>query len=81
LTDDTDDERIERMAVQISIILRENCEKGPMNRTRIFECLNALGLVGGMVIEACPNEREKRLAATFLLEAFKMAHTEVGDPP
>lgn len=81
MTDDTDDERIERMAVQISNILRENCEKGPMIRARIFECLNALGLVAGMIVEALPNDIERRRAVTFILEVFKMAHTEGGDPP
>jgi hypothetical protein len=81
LTDDTDDERIEKMAVQISIILKDNCIAGPMSRARVFECLNALGLVAGMVIDALPNDREKRRAAIFMLEAFKMAHTEVGDSP
>lgn len=81
MTDDTDEERIERMAVAISIILKDNCVAGPMNRARVFECLNALGLVAGMIVEALPNDIERRRAVTFILEVFKMAHTEGGDPP
>jgi hypothetical protein len=78
IEEDTDMDRIEAMAIQIGNIVRVNCERGPLARARVFEGLNALGLVADMVINAIPEDREKDIARKFLIEVIRLGKEKLS---
>jgi hypothetical protein len=62
-----DQERVERLTVVILAALKENYQKGPISRDRVFEALNALAASVSMVIAGCDDGGE---AMSFFVRAL-----------
>jgi hypothetical protein len=69
-----DRERIEALALQLLIPIRDNYDQGPVSRDRCFEALNALAFCAAHVIAGCQGDA---LALEFFMKAF---HGNREDP-
>jgi len=45
-----DQERIEELAKQVLILIRENYQRGPISRDRVYEVLNALAFCTAVTV-------------------------------
>ena len=62
-------ERVESVATEILKVMRDNLKRGPADRDRCLENLNALAFSAAFQIKGCNNDPD---ALEFFMQAFNM---------
>lgn len=72
-----DEEKVERISVEIMEIIRANFKAGPSDRMRVYENLNALAIAVGTIIAGTGSDP---IALEFFLAAMgKQIHEAIAE--
>jgi hypothetical protein len=72
-----DVERVEKLATDILLPIRENYRRGPIHRDRVYEALNALAFALALTLEAVDDPHAKEFFdAALLRNQNPMARSE-----
>ena len=72
-----DAERVEKLATDILLVIRANYIRGPIDRDRVYEALNALAYVLALTIQGVDDDQS---ALVFFEAAFRKNRNPMNPP-
>ena len=63
-----DADRVEKLAVEILLPIRENYRRGPVHKDRVYEALNALAFALALTLQAVDDPHAKEFFDAALLK-------------